>query len=66
MTLSTYDQDFYAWTQQQADLLRSRRYRELDLDHLRETNLEEQTFPEQCPYSWQQIADENFYPDETE
>ena len=143
MTLSTYDQDFYAWTRQQADLLRGRRYRELDLDHLieeiesmgaserrqlanrlkvllahllkwryqahlqsrswsatikeqrlsiqdllednpslraltdpaitkayrlarllavKETNLEEHTFPEQCPYSWEQIADEDFYP----
>jgi Domain of unknown function DUF29 len=29
-----YDQDFYAWSRRQADLLRARRFRELDLDHL--------------------------------
>jgi hypothetical protein len=29
-----YDQDFYAWSKAQADLLRARRYAELDLDHL--------------------------------
>jgi hypothetical protein len=29
-----YDQDFYAWSKVQADLLRARRYSELDLDHL--------------------------------
>jgi Domain of unknown function DUF29 len=29
-----YDQDFYAWSKAQADLLRARRYSELDLDHL--------------------------------
>jgi hypothetical protein len=29
-----YDDDFYAWTRQQAALLRSRRFGALDLDHL--------------------------------
>jgi Domain of unknown function DUF29 len=29
-----YDADFYAWSRQQADLLRSGRFRELDLEHL--------------------------------
>jgi hypothetical protein len=29
-----YDQDFYAWSKAQADLLRAGRYSELDLDHL--------------------------------
>lgn len=27
-------QDFYAWTQQQADLLRSRQFNKIDLEHL--------------------------------
>ena len=27
-------QDFYAWTQQQADLLRSRQFNKVDLEHL--------------------------------
>jgi hypothetical protein len=29
-----HDEDFYAWTRQQAALLRSRRFNALDLDHL--------------------------------
>src|SRR5215211_6227377 len=29
-----YDSDFYAWTQQQARLLRERRWNDLDLDNL--------------------------------
>lgn len=108
MAISIYEQDYYAWTQQQADLMRTRRYRDLDMDHLieeiesmgvserrqlvdrlkvliahllkmldplitkayrlarllavKETNLEEDTFPEKCPYSREQIADETFYP----
>ena len=141
---STYEQDFYAWTRQQADLMRNRQYQALDLEHLieevesmgaserrqlanrlkvlmahllkwkyqshlqsrswaatikeqrlsiqdllddnpslqsmqastiirayrlarllavKETNLEESTFPEQCPFSEQQLGDEDFYPD---
>ena len=29
-----YQEDFYVWTQRQAELLRARRYDELDLEHL--------------------------------
>jgi hypothetical protein len=29
-----YDDDFYVWSQRQAELLRARRYDELDLEHL--------------------------------
>jgi hypothetical protein len=29
-----YEEDFYVWTQRQAELLRARRYDELDLEHL--------------------------------
>ena len=31
---SIYDQDFYVWTEQQAELLRERRFEELDLANL--------------------------------
>ncbi len=31
---TTYDQDFWLWTQQQVDLLKSERWTELDVDHL--------------------------------
>jgi len=36
MTISNYEQDFFAWSQEQAELLRARRYSELDSDHLLE------------------------------
>ena len=143
MSAHSYDQDFYAWTREQADLLRAGHFTALDADHLaeeldsmgaserqqltnrlkvlmahmlkwqyqphlqsrswsatlkeqrlsiqdllddnpslrtildqritkayrlarllavRETNLEERTFPEQCPYTWEQIIDERYYP----
>ena len=35
-----YDDDFYAWTRQQAALLRSRRFGALDLEHLIAATLE--------------------------
>lgn len=31
---NVYDEDFYAWSKAQADLLRAGRYAELDLEHL--------------------------------
>ncbi|NCJ05934.1 DUF29 family protein [Synechococcales cyanobacterium C] len=33
-TTTLYDQDFYAWTQHQVDLLRSRRWEDLDIENL--------------------------------
>jgi hypothetical protein len=33
-TTNINQQDFYAWTQQQINLLRSRRFNEIDLEHL--------------------------------
>jgi len=140
---TSYDQDFFAWTRQQADFMRERQFQELDLEHLieeiesmgaserrqlvsglkmlmahllkwqfqshmqsrswsatikeqrlsiedllddnpslrgrldtvipkayrlarllavRETNMEESTFPDRCPYTWEQIRDHGFYP----
>ncbi len=40
-----YDQDYPAWARQTADLLRQRRFDELDLDHLAE-ELDDDFFPE--------------------
>lgn len=34
MTEAIYDTDFYTWTQQQADLLRQRRFGDADIEHL--------------------------------
>jgi Domain of unknown function DUF29 len=33
-TSHLYEQDFYAWSKAQADLLRAKRYSDLDLEHL--------------------------------
>jgi Domain of unknown function DUF29 len=33
-TTTLYDQDFYAWTQRQADLLKAKQWGELDIDNL--------------------------------
>jgi hypothetical protein len=34
MSANLYDQDFYAWTQQQAQLLKSGKFADVDLNHL--------------------------------
>ncbi len=34
MTISRYDQDFFAWSREQAALLRAGHYGEIDVDHL--------------------------------
>jgi len=34
MSKTFYDQDFYSWTRQQANLLRQRQFEQLDLSHL--------------------------------
>jgi hypothetical protein len=34
MTMSVYERDFYAWTQEQANLLRDHEFSKLDLDNL--------------------------------
>lgn len=34
MGTTTYDEDFYTWTQEQVELMRARRLEELDLKHL--------------------------------
>lgn len=36
MATTNHDQDFYRWTQEQADLLRAKRFSEIDLEHLAE------------------------------
>jgi len=34
--IKLYDRDFYAWTKEQADLLRTHQFAQLDIDHLLE------------------------------
>ena len=56
-TPSLYDQDFYAWANQQAGLLRSGQ-----LSAARETGLAETAFPATCPWSFDQIGND-FWPE---
>jgi uncharacterized protein YbaP (TraB family) len=62
--MSTYDTDFYAWTQAQAAALRAKDVAALALDHLaEETGLPLATFPETCPWGLAQVLDEDFWPE---
>ncbi|MBD2629548.1 DUF29 domain-containing protein [Trichormus variabilis] len=36
MSLTTHDHDFYAWTQEQAHLLRTGQFNQIDFDHIAE------------------------------
>jgi hypothetical protein len=74
-----YIRDFYAWTQQSARLIREGRFGELDLEHIaeeresmgadgvliatKETELDESSFPENCPYSLEQVLCSEFLPE---
>jgi len=72
-----HDLDFYAWTQQQVDLLKSGNLVDVDFKHLieeiesmgaserrelRETGLEESAFPAQFPYAQEDLLNSDFYP----
>jgi hypothetical protein len=68
-----YEQDFHAWTLQQAELLRRRQLDCADLDNIadratieaeRETGLAAGTFPESCPFSFDQTINDAFWPDD--
>lgn len=47
-----YDQDFYAWANEQAGLLRAGRLFEAD-------------FRQPCPWTFDEIMDSTFYPETT-
>jgi hypothetical protein len=49
-----YEQDFHAWTQRTAALLRAGRFEEADIEHVAEG------FPPASPYRVDQILDEDF------
>ncbi|WP_296697515.1 DUF29 family protein [Thiocapsa sp. UBA6158] len=56
---STYDADFYAWANTQAALLRSGRIDQADIEHIAE-----ETFPPACPFTIEQILNEDVPGDE--
>ena len=71
-----YDTDFYVWTQQQAALIASGAWAQIDRVNdeaiadayanakdlaIGETDLPSATFPAQSPYSWQDATNEQFY-----
>jgi hypothetical protein len=76
MSTPLHDADFYSWTHEQAALLRERRLDELDAEHLieaswfsavqkavKETPLEEDAFPEVCPFTLDEVLAAAFWPD---
>jgi hypothetical protein len=59
-----YHQDFFAWANEQAGLLRKGRLSEV-LGAARETGKDRSMVPIVCPWSFEQITDPNFYPEAT-
>jgi uncharacterized protein DUF29 len=62
-----YDVDFAEWARQNAELLRSGRVAEADLAHIAEeaslaTKRSRKDFPTECPYTFEQLLDEQFLP----
>ena len=55
-----YEDDFYAWTRQQATLLRARRFAALELDHLIETILEAGDMQREAALSNARVVMEHF------
>jgi len=53
-----HTQDFYSWIYKNIDLLKQRKFADLD----KETALPMTIFPLECPYSIEQLFDEDFYP----
>ena len=53
-----YDQDFYAWANEQA-------YRRAIVDAVVETSLKKISFPQPCPWTFDEIMDSTFYPEAT-
>ena len=70
-----YEKDFYAWAIHNAQLLREGKLSEIDVENIaeeiesigksekRETGVEENNFPKECPFSLQQALDQNFFPE---
>ena len=75
-TYSTYDRDFYAWTQEQSTLLKNREWDKLDAENLieeaaraglnlavKETNLPYEAFGSVNQFAPQQLLSPDFLPD---
>ena len=58
---SLYEKDFYTWSLQQAQLLREQKYHAVDWEHVIE-EVEDLGRSSQCPYSWQELIDDSFFP----
>jgi hypothetical protein len=59
-TITLYDQDFYAWTQRQIELLQAQQREQVDLENLvdKETPLGSDQLPQSCPFSEVEIFEE--------
>lgn len=43
--------------------LKHKAYKRACLDAMLQTGLDKKTFPKECPYTWEQIIDDEYYPD---
>ncbi len=63
-----YENDFYAWTNTQAALLRAGNFVQADIKHIVEaaieTDLPETRFPRACPFSFEQALGDVYWPGE--
>jgi hypothetical protein len=60
---SLYDQDFYAWANEQAALLRAGRVAEADIENIAEEIETIGTFANDCPYPFEQAMSPEFWPE---
>jgi len=51
-----YDDDYYAWIQEQVRVMREHR-----LEALRKTRLPDDAIPEECPWTVEQLIDTDFF-----
>ena len=61
MTEELHSADFFGWTAQQAALLRAGKYARTGA--ARETGLDRNTFPNECPWLFEQALDNEFWPE---
>jgi hypothetical protein len=65
MSRSLYGQDFYAWAKEQARAVHSKSRDRVEVEPLAasQTRLPLKSFPDQCPWTPEQLQDAGFLPE---
>lgn len=61
MSKTLYEQDFQVWLETTINHLHKREFADLDSDNFGVRIPPENEYPQTCPFSQEQILDENFY-----